>query len=161
MRRPRGPRARGPRPRSSSGALRGALVGGALLILITGCVPAAERAFDSAVFASRMGQDGTGPLPWIEANPVYWQLEYVDGQYSAVVGPPCAPVTAPVTLSEDTIDVDMDRAAIADVECDGPRAAMDAWVREFIAEPLAYTLEGEVLVLTNGGGSLTFERIDR
>jgi hypothetical protein len=136
-------------------------LGAVLVLLLSGCVSAPERAFDSAVFAAREGQDDAGPLGWIDDHPVYWQLEYVDGVYSAVVGPPCAPVNAPVTLERESIVVDMDRATIADVACDGSRAAMDQWVRSFLAEPLDYSLDGETLRLERGGSSLTFERIDR
>lgn len=131
------------------------------MLALSGCVSPAERAFDGAVFAARIGQDATGPLPWIFDNPVYWQMEYVGGDYSAVVGPPCAPINAPVTLTEDTIVPDMDRAQIAAIACDDDRAAMDEWVLDFMAEPLQYSLDGETLILERGESSLTFERIDR
>lgn len=150
------------RPTTSRNARLSRVALGAMLVLVlSGCVSAPERAFDSAVFASRVGQDGGVPLEWIDDNPVYWQLEYVDGVYSAVVGRPCAPLNAPVTLEAESIVVDMDRATIADVVCDDSRAAMDEWVRSFLAEPLEYSLDGETLVLERGASSLTFERIDR
>lgn len=45
------------------------------------------------------------------------------------------------------------------VTCAGPAAALDAWVYVFLDDPLAYTWDGDVLTLSNGNGSLTFERV--
>lgn len=126
---------------------------------LTGCWSPAERELHGIRFHSIAGQDADGELLEIEDNPVRWSTEMMNGEYTAAVVPPCGRVDAPVEISSDEMDVHMDRAAIAAVTCAGPAAALDAWVHAFLDDPLAYTWDGDVLTLSNGNGSLTFERV--
>lgn len=135
-----------------------ALLAAVVTVTLTGCWSSAEREFNGIVFEARAGQDSTGDLTWIAENPVRWSMDMRNGEYTALIGPPCGMIQAPVEVTSTKIRVDMNQAEIAAVACEEPLASMDRWVHTFISEPINYTWDDDVLTMTNDNGSLTFER---
>lgn len=127
-------------------------------VTLTACLSPSERELNDLQFEARTGHDATGDLTWIANNPVQWRMDTRNGEYTAVIGPPCAMIQAPVEVTATEIRVDMNRAAIAAVACDEPRNSMDRWVHTFINEPINYTWDDDMLTMTNDYGSLTFQR---
>jgi hypothetical protein len=126
---------------------------------LSGCLSSEERELAGIEFEARSGQDATGKdLLWVDRNPVRWSMDRTDGRYIAVISPPCATINAPAHVTADEITVNMNRAGIADITCNGRTASIDAFVRTLIAQPLSYTWDGETLTLTNETGSLTIDR---
>jgi hypothetical protein len=127
-------------------------------VTLTGCLSPAERDLNGIQFESYAGQDATGDLTWILKSPIRWGMDKRNGEYSAVISPPCATIQAPVEVTSTEIRVDMNRAAIAAIACEEPLAGMDRWVHTFIGETINYTWDGDELRMTNDNGNLTFER---
>jgi hypothetical protein len=127
-------------------------------VMLTGCLSPAEHNFNGIQFESHAGQDATSDLTWILENPIRWSMDNRNGEYTAVISPPCATVQAPAEMTSTEIRVDMNRAAIAAIACEEPLARMDKWVHTFIGETISYTWDGDELTMTNDNGSLTFER---
>lgn len=115
-----------------------------------------EDPFECKAFTSTTGHAAGKDLPWVKQAPLEATFNRMNGALTMVVRMPCGVLNVPVTVDTDTLTPDPAEMIQSADGCSGPAGDQRTWTTDFLSQPLKYSLDQQVLVLTNNLGEITF-----
>ena len=113
------------------------------------------RPFDCAPYRSSAGRDGSGnPVEWLSANPITVTVTEQNDTSTLVVSTPCNAINVPVTITSKLISPKADELTSGAMGCSSPKSDYESWTRNFISEPMTFSLNGDQLTLKNSMGEI-------
>jgi len=131
--------------------------------LPSGCLASMHGASDTAVrfeckaFTSTAGSAPGQDLSWVASMPLHVEFSRMNESLTMVVRMPCGVLNVPVSIGADVITPDSAAMIESADGCTGSAAEYRTWTTAFVKMPMTYTLENQVLVLTNDLGQIKFK----
>lgn len=129
----------------------------------SGCRASTDNAGDFAggleckAFTSAGGSSPSHDLPWMAFTPLRVEFSTVNESPTMVVRMPCGVLNVPVSIGADVITPDSAAMIQSADGCTGSTAEYRTWTTTFVSTPMKYSLENQILVLTNDTGEIEFK----
>lgn len=115
-----------------------------------------EDPFECKAFTSTTGHAAGKDLLWVKQTPLEVTFNRMNGALTMVVRMPCGVLNVPIAVDTDTLAPDPAGMIQSADGCSGPAGDQRTWTTDFLSQPLKYSLDQQVLVLTNNLGEITF-----
>jgi hypothetical protein len=109
------------------------------------------------LYTSISGKDaGNNDLPWIAAQPLTMTIAMMNGTRTVVMDTPCNALNVPVAVTKTMITPDASAMIAGTMGCLGTNGDEEAWVRQFLGQPIMWSRNNAGFTLTNGIGTIEF-----
>ena len=101
----------------------------------------------------------SGIMEWAAERPVTLRLDQTPGSVLVSLTTPCNPISAPVSISSETLTIDSSGMTVGAKGCNGPENGMETAAVSFMQSQVNYTSQGSLLLLENSTGSIELQLV--